>query len=97
MCAINLPPLPGAAYPSGMPTSAPTLTPEPYTIGGTLQQIPNAMIGNYEPCNISTNLDAALTFVDDASLPFSAIISYILGCGIVSLVTKLKKKNAKKG
>jgi hypothetical protein len=110
-CPLNLPSLPAVSgspssspstMPSPQPTSIPELspTPEPYTFNSTIQQIPNVITGNYDHCNPpSGSLAVAETIVNDADYALVVLlitISYLLSCGIVSLISKLKNKNNKK-
>ena len=69
---------------------------QPITFLGVMQQIPNVLSGNYDHCNFSQSYFAAENIVNDGVYVIAAIVSYLLACVIVSLITKLKKKNSKK-
>jgi hypothetical protein len=110
MCPLELPSISGLSpsssviAPSGIstiPTISPTLQPsptlEPYTLVGTVKQIPNAITHDYSPCfPIAPSLSAAIDLVSGASTLLIALISYLFSCSIVALITKIKNKNIKK-
>jgi hypothetical protein len=105
-CPLDLPTLPSdspspsvSASPatSISPTEEPSPTLEPYSLIGTVGQIPNAITGNYDTCNpTSPSLTAAIRLWNNSIPYLIALFSYILSCGLVALINKIKNRNVKK-
>jgi hypothetical protein len=86
-CQLSLPQPPGVSA---------TPTPEPYTMIGVLQQIPNVITNNYNTCHPSGSQVEAQHIINGTYEFIVVIIPYFLSCTIVTFIKKLKNKKTKK-